>query len=100
MRFMLTVSQVSQMLNIKASTIYAWVAQDKIPHVKIHGLIRFHPQELSQWIDSFKTTKPLQPELPKNGLDKGFDYLESLIARAKREAYTRLGETRPNRALK
>ena len=98
---MFTVSQVSEMLNIKVSTLYAWVAQGKIPHLKIHGLIRFQPETLHRWIESFKHQESHPPRLTeKRG--PSLPGLENLIARAKREAYNpRHGETRPNnRALK
>ncbi len=83
---MLTVTQVSEMLNVKASTIYSWVAQGKIPHVKIHGLIRFHPHEVDQWINAF--TRNPSTKLPiLTNHDRDDDYLERLIAKAKREVY-------------
>ena len=83
---MLTVTQVSRMLNIKASTIYSWVGLGKIPHVKIHGLIRFDPQDLRKWIDSFKNNQPMR--LPNwHRKEVSLEDLECLIAEAKREAY-------------
>ena len=59
---MLTISQVSNLLNIKPSTLYAWVSQGKIPHVKIHGLIRFQSEDIQQWLTSFhaQKAKPLK----------------------------------------
>jgi excisionase family DNA binding protein len=83
---MLTVIQVSEMLNVKASTIYSWVAQGKIPHVKIHGLIRFHPHEVGRWIHSFTRNQSTKlPILTNNHGDD--DSLDRLIAQAKKEAY-------------
>ncbi len=86
MLLMLTVIQVSEMLHIKASTIYAWVAQGKIPHVKIHGIIRFHPHEVGQWINSFTRNQSTKFPILANS-DRDDDDLERLIAQAKKEAY-------------
>ena len=83
---MLTVIQVSKMLNIKVSTIYSWVAQGKIPHVKIHGIIRFHPHEVDQWVNSFTRNQSRKSTIFINK-DRDGDYLERLVAKAKREVY-------------
>ena len=83
---MLTVSQVSRMLNIKPSTIYSWVGLGKIPHFRIHGLIRFDPQDLGKWVDALKSEQPWRP--PNWHRKEGsLEDLEDLIAEAKREAY-------------
>jgi excisionase family DNA binding protein len=92
---MLTVFQVSEILNIKASTIYAWVSQGKIPHVKIHGLIRFQSDEIQEWLTPFHTKKANQLKL-KEKRGRGLSNLDTIIVRAKEEAYnSRHGETRP-----
>ena len=94
---MLTIVQLSALLNIKASTLYAWASQGKIPHVKIHGLIRFQSEEIQHWLEVFKTQKVLplklkeQPALSATRLD-------ALIVRAKRKAYNHDGETRPQQS--
>ena len=91
---MLTIAQVSQWLNIKVSTLYAWVSQGKIPHVKIHGLIRFQADEITQWVASFHT-KNAKPLKVKGKNDRALGHLDTLIVRAKQEVYnSRHGETR------
>ena len=91
---MLTIAQVSDLLNIKISTLYAWVSQGKIPHVKIHGLIRFQPDEIQQWLASFHTQKA-NPLKLKEKWGSGLNKLDTIIVRAKEEAYnSRHGETR------
>lgn len=90
----LTVKQVSNHLQIKISTIYAWVAQGKIPCVKIHGVIRFRQEEIEQWVESFRKNGA---ELPRAGC-RGKDRkdIDLLIAKAKWDVYNgRRGETRP-----
>lgn len=92
---MLTIAQVSDLLNIKTCTLYSWVKQGKIPHVKIHGLIRFRQDEIQQWLASFHTqnAKPLKLKEKKG---PGLNKLDAIIVRAKHEAYnSRYGETRP-----
>jgi excisionase family DNA binding protein len=92
---MLTIAQVSDLLHIKISTLYAWVSQGKIPHVKIHGLIRFQADEIQQWLASFHTQKA-NPLKLKGKKGRGLSHLDTIIVRAKEEAYnSRHGETRP-----
>jgi excisionase family DNA binding protein len=92
---MLTIAQVSDLLNIKISTLYAWVSQGKIPHVKIHGLIRFQAEEIQQWVISFHPQKANQLKW-KGKRGRGSNKLDTIIVRAKEEAYnSRHGETRP-----
>jgi excisionase family DNA binding protein len=92
---MLTIAQVSELLHIKPSTLYAWVSQGKIPHVKIHGLIRFQAEEIQQWLASFHNQKANTLKL-KGNKGRGLSHLDTIIVRAKEEAYnSRHGETRP-----
>ena len=88
---LLTVKDVSARLNIKPSTLYLWAAQGKIPCRKIHGLLRFDPDAITQWLRSFDGT-PRTPILPvTRPLARDLD---EVIAVAKRAAYTaRHGET-------
>lgn len=90
---LLTIRDLSDQLQIKPSTLYAWAAQGKIPYRKIHGLLRFDRDEIRQWVASFaRTTVPSRSSLlpaQSGNLD-----IERLIARAKRDVYTsRHGET-------
>ena len=91
---MLTIAQVSDLLNIKTSTLYAWVSQGKIPHVKIHGLVRFQADDIQQWVMSFHPQKA-NPLKLKGKRGRGLNHLDTIIVRAKEEAYnSRHGETR------
>jgi len=89
---LLTIKEVSECLQIKPSTIYAWAAQGRIPCLKIHGLVRFRKDEIDQWLEGFRG-----PVKPKNALrvrPKAFD-LDRVIARVKQDAYNSPhGETR------
>jgi excisionase family DNA binding protein len=61
---LLTVKNLSQRLQIKPSTLYAWVSHGKIPCRKIHGLVRFDPTEIDRWLASFSPphSVPIQME--------------------------------------
>jgi excisionase family DNA binding protein len=51
-----TVAELSAATNIAKSTIYEWVHQGFIPHIRVGGCIRFKPAEVEAWFD--KQSKP------------------------------------------
>lgn len=68
----LTVKQVSEILQAKQSTIYAWAEQSLIPSFKLNGLLRFEETEILQWIERCKEkgswyNDPIQTRSPKKG---------------------------------
>ncbi len=88
---MLTVKELSAWLNIKPSTLYLWVSQNKIPCRRIHGLVRFEPEAIQTWLNSFSPTSPAKAPLSSRQSSEDVDHL---IAAAKHAAYTsRHGET-------
>jgi len=90
------IKTLSDYLQIKVSTLYAWSAQNKIPSIKIHGVIRFHKEEIDAWLEGFVQKK--SETAPLNFKERTCD-IDSLIARAKREVYNGShGETRPRSA--
>ena len=90
----LMVKNLSQRLQIKPSTLYAWVSHGKIPCRKIHGLVRFDPIEIDRWLASFTPPQSILPQIATSRTDHAD--LEQLIASAKRAVYTSgHGETRP-----
>ncbi len=90
------IKTLSNYLQIKASTLYAWTSQNKIPYIKIHGVIRFRKEEIDAWLDDFRKKEPQAITITLN--DKKCS-IDSLIARAKREVYNdTCGETRPESA--
>jgi excisionase family DNA binding protein len=50
----LTVKQVSELLQAKQSTVYAWAEQRLMPSFKINGLLRFDEDEVHQWLRACK----------------------------------------------
>lgn len=47
---MLSPEQVSNMLEVKVSTIYQWTHQRFIPHIKIGRFVRFKEDEIEKWL--------------------------------------------------
>ena len=83
---LLTVNTLSQQLQIKPSTLYAWASHGKIPCRKIHGLVRFDPTEIDRWLASFSPPQSVPVQIGTRRKDHAD--LDQLIARAKREVYT------------
>jgi excisionase family DNA binding protein len=52
MEDLLTYAEASQMLNLKLGTLYALVAQDRIPHIRLgRRLVRFSRAALEAWLN-------------------------------------------------
>ena len=88
---LLTIKELAAQLRIKPSTLYAWASQGKIPCVRIHGLIRFRPEDIEGWLMGFTQHRPALPDYKRRGRD-----IDEIIAAAKRAIYNpRHGETGP-----
>jgi excisionase family DNA binding protein len=82
---LLTVKDLSSWLNIKASTLYLWAAQGKIPCQKIHGLIRFDRERITTWLASFEGKQRVWiPAAHRMNVSE----LDQLIEAAKQDPYT------------
>jgi len=82
---LLTIKELSRQLNIKQSTLYLWAKQGKIPCQKIHSLIRFDPDAIEEWLQSFEANGAAAPPPPirHSTLD-----VDRVIEAAKRAVYT------------
>ena len=40
----------AKVLGIRAVTVYKWVAERKIPFLKVSGALRFRPSALESWL--------------------------------------------------
>ena len=80
----MNVRELSEYLKIKPSTLYAWASRRRIPHVRIHGLIRFRSEEIEAWL---KDLQGGAPEVPLESPRSGVQDIDFLIDRAKREVY-------------
>lgn len=47
---MLNPEQVSELLQVKLSTIYQWTHQEYIPHYKVGRFVRFNESEILRWL--------------------------------------------------
>lgn len=94
---LMDIKEVSAWLNVKPSTLYAWVSHGKIPALKIHRVIRFQRDVIEQWMQAFRTDQaegssetmswPRPVPTPRRRRH-GLDHVDTLIAQAKREVYT------------
>lgn len=57
MEKLLNARQVSELLEVKVSTVYDWAHRGVIPYVKLGRLIRFKKAEIFQWVN-FHTIRP------------------------------------------
>lgn len=51
---LIDIGEVARMLGVKVSTIYAWVSQGLIPHIKLNRLVRFSRGEVVEWVQSHR----------------------------------------------
>jgi excisionase family DNA binding protein len=57
-RRLLTIQQASQITGVSIPTLYKWVSQRKIPHIKMGRLVKFDPIKLDEWIKQ-QTVMPM-----------------------------------------
>ncbi len=50
MERLLTPHQLSDLLQIKLSTVYKWVHYGYVPHIKVGSLTRFKSSKIEEWI--------------------------------------------------
>ena len=99
----ITIKDLSRYLNIKTPTLYAWVGGEKIPYIKIHGLVRFRQEEIDEWVESLRKTPP--KPFPKNLKRINTRDFEDLFERTRRDVYNSLPrgnqtKIRPNKGGK
>lgn len=58
-----TVEDVAQYLRVAVQSVYRWVSQEKIPHLKVGGSLRFDPKEIQEWLSK----KPKRRGRPPKG---------------------------------
>ncbi|MBF0472432.1 MAG: helix-turn-helix domain-containing protein [Nitrospirae bacterium] len=50
----LTIKEISQILNVKIKTLYQWAELNQIPHIKMNGCLRFDLNEIEKWVQNCK----------------------------------------------
>ena len=60
---LLTKQQLAEWLGIRVSTLNTWMAQRRIPYIKLAGgnLVRFKPSDIESWLGEYEV-KPLHRE--------------------------------------
>ena len=51
---LITIKEVSELLNVRPSTLYQWAELGQIPCVKINGALRFDIEDVLNWIKECK----------------------------------------------
>lgn len=64
MEKLLTARQVSELLEVKVSTVYDWISRGRIPYVKVGRLVRFKKTDIFRWIETH-TVRPKPSSLQK-----------------------------------
>ena len=68
---LLTPAEVCAVLNVKVSTVYAWVSTAHIPYVRLGRLIRFDLKDVIAWVEKQKVkgdpSNHYEVKLPTNG---------------------------------
>lgn len=93
----LTVKDVSEILQVKESTLYAWAKKGLIPSCKLNGLLRFDVNEIEAWIKQSRNapySEDTKKRKPKNqDVDR---IIKNAVETVKGTRYTSpKGKTRP-----
>lgn len=55
-------------LRVSRPTVYSWVSKNLIPYVKMQGLVRFEPAEVSAWLKARRQGPGTTTRCPFNGI--------------------------------
>lgn len=82
----LTIKDLARELQVKPSTLYAWVEEGKIPCIKLHRLIRFRRDQIEEWVQGLgkPSARATRPSFKRSGIKN----IDDLIAAAKADVYT------------
>ena len=73
---LITVKELSDIINIKQSTLYQWAELKQVPSIKLNGALRFDLTDIEKWVKGCKiepdsSYNPLtQARSPRKGVDK------------------------------
>jgi len=51
---LMDITTLSRLLSVKPMTIYGWIHEGIIPHIKLGRLVRFDEKEVRVWLDKKK----------------------------------------------
>jgi len=55
---LIDIQEASKITGVSIPTLYKWVSQRKIPHIKMGRLVKFDPLKLDEWIKQ-QTVMPM-----------------------------------------
>ena len=64
---LLNIQEIAEILSVKVATIYGWVSEGYIPHVKLGRLVRFDRKEVLEWVRNHRV-KGRKTRLPERDL--------------------------------
>jgi excisionase family DNA binding protein len=47
---MKSVSEIAEILGVKACTVYSWIHTKQIPHYKVGSLVKFRINDIEAWL--------------------------------------------------
>lgn len=68
MEKLLTIKQISELIQISPSTLYEWTHTNFIPHYKLPKGVRFRETEIEQWLKCRKRKGRASYKLKIDGL--------------------------------
>jgi len=51
---LLSIEETADFLGISKNTLYEWIVQKRIPHLKVGRLVKFRREELDEWLKKRK----------------------------------------------
>lgn len=83
MNKLMTTKQVADLLNCRASSVYAWAKEGRIPALKLNGILRFDPVEIDLWVKQSRIEQPNPAKKGRKrlGLKKDID-IDALVSNA------------------
>jgi excisionase family DNA binding protein len=49
-----TVKELSEIINVKVKTLYQWAEMGQIPSIKMQGALRFDLDDIQEWLKTCK----------------------------------------------
>jgi len=98
MEHLLDIEELCRILGVKKATIYAWIYQHKIPHIKLGRLVRFRESEIIDWIAAGSRSQGLLSAPIKKLKGSSYkptiqcDYVEKIVRGAKEHVLRRASQ--------
>ena len=98
------VSDLSEYLGVKITTLYSWVELRSLPHLRLGRLVKFKKEDIDEWLENCKKSQvdveKMTKRAPPPATSKASVDIDTLvrktIAEVKREGYI-LGHGKPDR---